>query len=467
MINEDEELYFSIDEQVNIINRCEQMFMIGHEMYFDVQELDYAIDYYLELQEFDKALTVCLVGERIHETSNELNLKKAKIYLIKEKPQKAYKILSQLTNHDIEIHELESLKGFCLMDLDKIDEAHECFDKAIAQASDSDINYFIASNLVNKEYFETAIKYLEQTFKDDTSNPFAIYDLAYCYEKIDQLEMSILFYQKYIELDPYSDNAWYNLGILFNRMEEYADAVEAFDYALAINEKNNLALFNKANTLANWGQYETAIEHYNEFLTKEPNNLNAKYYKGECFEKLEQYNDAETQYREILEIDPLYADAWHGMGVVAFYRQNLTEACQMLDKSIQIDCDNPEYWYSYGNIHKSIQGSEHKALYCYKRATELDPHDHEFWLSYAEMEKITGNTESAARTLEFASELLDEDAEFDFILSAYYYELGNKVRSLELFKKARGLDVEMATAFFSNCTLKEEDKKIYTTLITH
>ena len=78
------------------------------------------------------------------------------------------------------------------------------------------------------------------------------------------------------------------------------------------------------------------------------------------------------------------------------------------------------------------------------------------------MEKITSNTENAAKTLEDASNLLEDDAELDFVLSAYYYELGNKIRSIELFNKARGLDVEMATAFFSNCNLREEDKKIYT-----
>ena len=468
-MNEDEDdIFLSIDEQSNILNRCEQMLIMQTELYFDVHEYEFAIDFYVDQQEIDKAFALACVASKQHPLSSEIKLRKAKIYLSKGKPNKALELAKSLNDFDVEKHEIESLLGFCLIELDNSNEAEIHFDNAIdASLDDLDISYYIATNLINKEQFSLAIKYLEQTYHTDNSNPFAIYDLAFCYEKTDQLEMSVLFYKKFIDIDPYSDNAWYNLGILYNRLEEYQDAISSFDYALAINEKNTMALFNKANTYANSGQYEIAIDLYKEFLDSDKDNVVANYYIGECHEKLERYEDAKQHYLTTLSIDPLFSEAWHGLGVVAFYEKNLVEACQMTEKALQLDSDNSEFWFSFGNINKSIEGNEQKALYCYKRATELEPYDAEFWLNYAEMEKITSNTENAAKTLEDASNLLEDDAELDFVLSAYYYELGNKIRSIELFNKARGLDVEMATAFFSNCNLKEEDKKIYTTIITH
>lgn len=467
MHDEDDELFLSMDDQLDVIGRCEQMFLSQTEMYFDIHEFEYAVDHYMDLQDVEKAFTTVLVGLKQHPFANELKIRKAKLYLSKGKPQKALDLLSSF-KLDKDIHEFESLLGFCAMDLGDLIEAEIHFDKAISvNKEDFDTSYYIATNLINKEHYELAIKYLEQTFILDNTNPFATYDLAFCYEKTDQPEMSVLFYTKFLDLDPYSDNAWYNLGILYNRLEEYSDAISAFDYALAINDQNSLALFNKANTLANWGEYERAIEQYQEFLNHEKENVVATYYIGECFEKLDRNDEAKQQYLKSLSLDPLFSEAWHGLGVVAFYEKNLIEACQLLEKAIQLDADNPEFWFSFGNINKSIEGNEHKALYCYKRATELEPYDAEFWLNYAEMEKLTSNTEKAAKTLESAYDMLEDDAELDFVLSAYYYELGNKIRSIELFNKARGLDVEMATAFFSNCNLNDEDKKMYSTIITH
>ena len=455
-------------EQSSIISRCERMLIMQTELYFDVHEFEFAIDYYMDQQAEEKAFTIALVATKQHKNSVELRLKKAKIYLHKGNAPKALQIIETIKNYDTEFHEIESLIGFCLVEAGDVKTAEIHFDKAVESfKEDVDISYYIATNLINKEEYSLAIKYLEQTFLFDNTNPFAIYDLAFCYEKIDQLEMSVLFYTKFIEIDPYSDNAWYNLGILYNRLEEYEDAISAFDYALAINDKNTMAMFNKANTYANWGLYEEAIDLYNAFLLVDSENVLAMYYLGECLEKLELYDEAKSHYLQVLVIDPLFSEAWHGLGVVAFYEQNLSEAGQMIEKAIQLDDANAEFWFSFGNINKSIKGNEDKALYCYKKATELEPQDAEFWLNCAEMEKITGNTENAAKTLELAYDLIDEDAEVDFVLSAYYYELGNKIRSIELFKKARGLDVEMATAFFSNCELKDEDKKIYTTIITH
>jgi tetratricopeptide (TPR) repeat protein len=444
------------------------MFITHIELYFDVHEYEFAIDYYMDEPNIDKAFTLVLVASKQHPKSSEIILRKAKLYLSKGKPEKALHLIKSIQDLESEKHEIESLWGFCLVETDAYQEAEIHFDKAITAASDDlDISYYIATNLINKEQFELAIKYLEQTYLIDNTNPFAIYDLAFCYEKTNQLEMSVIFYTKFIDIDPYSDNAWYNLGILYNRLEEYQDAVSSFDYALAINDKNAMALFNKANTYANWGQYEIAIDLYNDFLKLEKDNVVAIYYTGECYEKLDRLDEAKAHYLAALSFDTTFSEAWHGLGVVAFYEKKIAEATQMLEKAIQLDADNPEFWFSFGNINKSIEGNEHKALYCYKRATELEPYDAEFWLNYAEMEKITGNTEKAAKTLESAYDMLDDDAELDFVLSAYYYELGNTIRSIELFNKARGLDVEMATAFFSNCTLKDEDKKIYTTIITH
>jgi tetratricopeptide (TPR) repeat protein len=61
-----------------------------------------------------------------------------------------------------------------------------------------------------------------------------LYELAFCYDVLDNQEESVQFYQQYIDNEPYSYAAWYNLGNAYTKLSLFEKAIDAYDYAILI-----------------------------------------------------------------------------------------------------------------------------------------------------------------------------------------------------------------------------------------
>ena len=86
-----------------------------------------------------------------------------------------------------------------------------------SQKSGEEIHMQIALMNQGKGDFEEAIKHLKLCLEIDMDNQDALYELAFCYDVLDQHEESIAFYRQYIDTDPYSYSAWFNLGNAYSK----------------------------------------------------------------------------------------------------------------------------------------------------------------------------------------------------------------------------------------------------------
>jgi tetratricopeptide (TPR) repeat protein len=71
-------------------------------------------------------------------------------------------------------------------------------------------------------------------------------------------------------------------------------------------------------------------------------------YIGECYEKIDKWDEAQEYYLKTLKINPDFSDAWLGLGMVKFSREEYFESLEHVKKAINYTPDNPEYWYSLG-----------------------------------------------------------------------------------------------------------------------
>lgn len=60
-----------------------------------------------------------------------------------------------------------------------------------------------------------------------------------------------------------------------------------------------------------------------------------------------QLDQAATLYQEVLSIQPDHAEANHRMGIVAFNLHGVNEAMPMLEKAVQTNPENEQYWVTY------------------------------------------------------------------------------------------------------------------------
>jgi tetratricopeptide (TPR) repeat protein len=460
----EDEPYIDGEEREKIIARCEEMLSNKRIVYFDVVEFEALIDHYFEDNKLAKAMYVIDIALKQHPGCSELEMKKAKLLIERNRSHEALEMINRLLAIDSINPDLHIMRGTCLADMGKIRDADLSFGAAVENSASGEVEetyYACALAYIDNNLYTEALPYLEKAHAAKPSNTLILYDLAYAFDRTSQYEKSIEQYKKYLDIDPYSDNAWYNMGIVYSKMNEYSDAINAFEYALAVNENYASAYFNKANTLANWEKYEQAISVYQEYLDLDQNNVLALYYIGECYEKLGDYGMALDYYGQVLKIDRKYSDAWFGIGIVKYYEDKYEEAKGYMEKAIELDAQNSEYWLSYGNVLRALEYMPKETLNAYKKATQISQYDAECWLYYADALKQYAGLDMAIDVLKKAQTYIDNDAEILFTLAAYYYDKSMLDVALKLYLQAVDLDIERAEAFYANCQLTADDRRMF------
>lgn len=466
-----EEEYENIDKDdyKEMMDRCEKMLTGKKQYYFDVHEFINLIDIYFDENNFSSAEKIIDVGLQQHPSSVELKLKHIKLLIDNGKEKEGLRLLKHIESIEASNSEIHILKGICYSNIGQKKEANECFNIALSLEDESEdiceVYLTISQHYINTSNYDFALKYLIKAHNTDQTNNLVLYDIAYCYDKLFELEKSVKFYKKFIDTEPYSDNAWFNLGNVYTKMERYNDAVDAFEYAIAINDNNSTALFNLANSFANWEKYDKAIETYNEYLQYDKDNIIAIYYIGECYEKAGEYEEALKQYHQVIEADEKFSDGWYGIGITKFYQNKFEESLKYVEKAIELDNENAEYWFTYGNIYRELEIDPKAELHGFKKSIELNPYDEEFWIYYTNSVNKHFSTEKAIEILKEGSEYIEESAEIFFTLAAYLYSNNEKGESLKYLKKGLKVNREKISLFYTQCNYKEDPDDNFTRLI--
>jgi len=273
---EEERSGFVHDSELDkVILRFERMRKNKETCYFDVNEFETIIDYYLEGNNPVNAFEATSLACELHPNSVPILIRKARVLLEKGRATEALTIAKRLENIEPGNCDIYLCKATALAMLGDINGARKVFDLALETDSDDieNILYSITLVLQNLNFHEEMIPYLHRLAELEPDIPAHLYDLAYAYDKKGDHQTSIKYYNLYLDEDPYSDSAWYNLGIIYNKTGDYGKSLEVYDYALALNPENTFALFNKANILSNLGKYNEAMDVYRQFVEEEPDSL--------------------------------------------------------------------------------------------------------------------------------------------------------------------------------------------------
>ncbi len=384
------------------LDRFEKMLSKNEEYFFDVEEFEILVDHYLDKSDTSKAKQVIDISLLQHPTSSNLKLKKAHFLAATHQPNKALQVLNNLEDFEPFNAEIYTTKATIHSQLRQHNKAIENFYKALKLIADksekANIKINIAFEYENLNEFDKAIDILKGLLKENPENETVLYELAFCYNLKNDTDNSILFFKDFIDDYPYSYAAWYNLGIALSRAGLFEKAIEAYDYTIAIKEDFASAYFNKANSLALLEQYENAINTYRETFEYEDPDATTFYYIGECYEKLGNPVLAMSNYYKSTKMDPFHADAWAGMAVINETEDKSQSAVFYIKKALELENNNSEYWYIYGDILAKI-GMFDEALISFNKVIEYDEENDEIWLDKAEVIKNNENLENAIVTL--------------------------------------------------------------------
>jgi tetratricopeptide (TPR) repeat protein len=433
---------FSDPETLELARRFEQMIRDDEYYFFDLDEFEELIDYYLfrnETKQADSCITIALEQ---YPGETRLLLKKAQFLISANKHKKALKILSDMEGSNFNDYEIHWAKGNLYSQLDLSEKAIEEYTLALNGSENlDDILSSIAFEYENLGNYEKAIEFLKQVTVQNPANESSLYELSFCYEVIQQTEQAVNFLEGYIEKHPFSKAAWFNLGTAYSNLDLYEKAIDAYDYCIAIDESFASAYFNKANCYANLNNYPAAVETYLETSFHENPEPLTFYYIAECYEKMEKYEAAIQYYSKSIDLDPDFADAWLGTGIAYDALNNPKVALTYVEHAIKLTPTVSDYWFLKGDIQLKLAQVE-EGILSYRKVIELEPEDPEIWLELSMVYAEQKDFEKALEILQEGTKWHKKNPDFLYASSIYLLKSGKTRNACVTLEKALSMDYD-------------------------
>jgi len=406
----------------------------GGPGFFDSGELEDIIYHYFSESELYKARRAIDYAIDQFPTEVSFQVFKAQYFLNNGEPEKALARLNSLEEVDPQNPDISLTRATVYSTMHKHAEAIKEYQDAISKVDEDldEIHTSIAFEYQNLRDFKKAAEHLKKAIRINKDNESLLYEIGYCFEMGQLSEEAIDFFEKELDLRPYSLVAWFNLGIAYSSLELYEKAIDSYDYAIAIDPTFSPAYFSKAQCYEQMEMYLEAINVYKQTFDLEKPDSMTNYYIGDCYASLEKFDLAIEFYRKSIKLEPHFSDAWTGIALCFIEQDNFLEALTHLEQAIKIESDNAEYYIVYAETQIAL-GMVEEAAVSFLKASELEPYHAEIWLDYSDYyAAIRKDYAKALEVLEEGIYYQTDNSALTYRKVAYLYESGKLQEALEL-----------------------------------
>ncbi len=192
------------EEEKELVRRFERSSEANEEGYFDLNEYEDIIEYYLQRGLFEQALKAAQHGIDRHPYSYDLVMFKAQALINLDKLDEALEIMLTVKNLMPGDTDMSLMIGTTLSLMGKFDEAVKTLEQILPLVEDpSEIHYQIGMAYQHSGKYLPAIESYKAALENNLDNENALYELAYCLDMVGELENSIDYYKQFIDKDPF------------------------------------------------------------------------------------------------------------------------------------------------------------------------------------------------------------------------------------------------------------------------
>ena len=445
--------YIPEDDSNEVVQRYEDFLSNnGASGYFDVEEMESIVDYYLRkgrTRESSKALDF---GFKLHPNSSALITKRAKIYLATGDTHKAFSIIESF-GEQVD-YEISLLKIDALIRLERNKEAHLLCQKLIeSEGNDIDnVCLDIAYVFLAQFDVEAAYKYLKTGEQFNPGNEELLFELAFCYEQRSEPDEAIATYYKIIRSDPYAAEAWFNLGQIYFAKPDLQQALNAYDYARIIRPEDSLTCLQKAHTHFQLEQFQEALDEYFAYEEMAIENWQTSLFIGECYERMENFARAISYYQKSLEEHDENFEALTGISICLLEQDHFAESIPYLKEAIELNDNTADVWVYMAEALTGIDDMA-GALIAYLKSITIDASQPDTLMAVANIFMEQGEFVLALKYYQEAlqSDTLQELKNIYLFMAVAYYHTGNHPASEESLKKAMDESMDALKLFQELC----------------
>lgn len=438
------------EEDYNLsLSKFESMLKTNKVLFFDSEEFEEIILHYLDMGKAALAKKALKLALEQHPKSTGLKLVQVEMLVYEDKLEQAEKLLNELFAIEPTNEEIYIQKANIYSKKDNHEKAVELLRIALKYTDDfADVYNLIGMEYLFMDNLELAKDNFMKCLEEDTEDQAALYNVVYCFEFLDQNEDAIVYLNKYIDRNPYSEIAWHQVGRLNYGLKRYEDALRAFDFATLIDDEFLGAFMEKAKALERLKKYEEAIESYTRTIELDDATSYALLRMGKCYEKIGNKVLALKYFNKTVHEDPLLDKGW--IAITDFYvrQKKYQKALFYVNKALSIDNQNRLYWKRFATINKELNLFE-EAEFGYRKAVEFGDYQLDTWLFWVDILQFLGEFESAIQTLLQATEYFPEEYQVEYRLAGLYFMIHDDKKAK--FHLSNGLRLS-----FKNKTLLEE-----------
>lgn len=437
--NEDEEHYRLT------LSRFESMLKTNKVLFFDSEEFENIILFYLDSGKLNLAKKALLLAKEQHPNSTSLKLVEVELLIFQNKFEAAIRLLALIQEIDSNNEEVYIQRASIYSKKAEHHKAIEQLEKALTLTEDlSDVHSLLGMEYLLIDEIEKAKHSFISCLEHDKDDQSALYNVIYCFEFLDQHQEAIDYLSHYIDNKPYSEIAWHQLGKQYFAIKNYKKSVWAFEYATLIDEQFLGAYLEKGKALEKLEQYQEAIESYQTTLDLDDPTSFVLLRMGNCYEQLLNFPKAMEHYKRAVHEDPLLDKGWIALTDLCIKEENFERALFYLQKALQIDEFSDKYWIRYALLNKYMLHFE-QAEIGYKRAAELGNYMMEHWLGWADTLYILQNYDAAIEKLLQISDFNKENPDALYRLAVVYFTVGDYNTAKDYLISALQVDPKKVT----------------------
>lgn len=419
-----------------LVARYEEMIRLNTSWFFDIDQFEQIIAYYFERGLNKSALKVIKYAENLFPGSALLQLREAQVLAGNGELSRSIPRLKNLLTFEPFNDEIYLTLASIYGQQREHDKAIKYYQTALRYCEEEfkdDISIDLALECESAGKFEDAIDILKETITRNPKHETATFELAYCFDMAGQTEESIRFFTDFIDDNPYSFPAWFSLGNAYTKQEVYHRAVNALEYCVAIRDDFAQGWICLANAHVQEQDYAKAIEAFETAAKHEKPDATILCYMGECFEKLELLEDALRLYEESIKSNEKYADAYIGKSVVLDLLGEVKEALVFMERAHELDSENDDIQLMLAELLNKLDREE-DAESLYLSMTHKTPQLVDAWLDYAHFYYSKKDVDQASKLTEQALGEMPDNGSLLFRKVAYLHAEGKVKEAMLLLE---------------------------------
>lgn len=414
------------DDVKHLVLDFERMEKSGEKRYFDLDEMEMIIDFYLDNYDGEMIEKSVLHAEYLFPSSNEIKLRRAHLLCFKERFNESYAILKQLERIQPDDTDVLYALGVVLSALDQPRKAIQYYNKAAADGYELGTIYGnIADEYVKMDRRHEARNYYRKALRIKPDDEHSLYELANCYEDDGLVDKWIEFYQHFVEEHPYSKVAWFCLGEGYVAANLYEKAIDAYQFAIAIDADFYYAYTQMSSCYQAMGDYRNAIEALHDAAEHTEDKALVYFRIGDLFRLQNNNASAVAYYTKATKEDPFYADAWHALSTCYTLMSEFGEAVDCAQKALSIEPESPIYLTTLALIYAD-RGDYDNADKCFECAKPFYDDFEQGWIAYADYHIMRQNYDEAIEGLNNGIVDCELVMEYNKRLALCYYKTGRR-----------------------------------------